>query len=62
MFSIKNKIIVVTGSNGLLGQNIVKTLRKGKALVFEADINFDSSSEWNIYMDITCNFICYYNT
>ena len=33
MFSIKNKVIVVTGGNGLLGKQMVSSFRNQGALV-----------------------------
>ena len=40
MFSIKDKVIVVTGGNGLLGKKIVSTLREQGAVAIAADIFF----------------------
>lgn len=53
MFSIQNKVIVVTGSSGLLGQHIVESLRNQGAIVFEADIHFKGMTSFCIQMDIT---------
>jgi NAD(P)-dependent dehydrogenase (short-subunit alcohol dehydrogenase family) len=53
MFSIKHKIIVVTGGNGLLGKKMVNTLRENGAIVISADINFQDNSEYNLVLDIT---------
>lgn len=53
MFSIKNKVIVVTGGNGLLGKKMVTTLRNQGAIVIVADIFFHDKNENDIVMDIT---------
>lgn len=53
MFSIKNKVIVVTGGNGLLGKKMVTTLRNQGAIVIAADIFFHDKNENDIVMDIT---------
>lgn len=53
MFSIKNKIIVVTGGNGLLGRQMVSTFRNQGAIVIAADIYFEGKSEDDFILDIT---------
>jgi len=53
MFVIKNKVIVVTGGNGLLGKQIVATLRENGAIVISADVNFDQAGVEDLIMDIT---------
>lgn len=53
MFSIKKKVIVVTGGNGLLGKEMVNSFRKHGAIVIAADINFKSEDNYNINIDIT---------
>lgn len=54
MFSIKQKLIVVTGGNGLLGKQIVNRLRKADAIVIAADITFDKDpNPNNIFIDIS---------
>lgn len=53
MFSIKDKVIVITGGNGLLGKQMVATLRDGGAIVIAADIFFDTQDSNNIVLDIT---------
>lgn len=53
MFSIKDKVIVITGGNGLLGREMVSTFRNHGALVIAADIYFEKQSADNIIMDIT---------
>lgn len=53
MFSIKDKVIVVTGGNGLLGKKMVATLREQGAIVIAADIFFQEKNENDIVMDIT---------
>ena len=53
MFSIKNKVIVVTGGNGLLGKQMVSTFREQGALVIAADIYFDTLGADDFIIDIT---------
>jgi NAD(P)-dependent dehydrogenase (short-subunit alcohol dehydrogenase family) len=53
MFSIKDKVIIVTGSSGLLGKNIVQSLRTQGGIVFEADIYFNEITTFCLHMDIT---------
>jgi NAD(P)-dependent dehydrogenase (short-subunit alcohol dehydrogenase family) len=53
MFSIKDKVIIVTGSSGLLGQQIVKSLRTQGGIVFEADISFNEITSFCLNMDIS---------
>lgn len=53
MFLLTNKVIVVTGGNGLLGRKIVKRLKEAGATVFSADIQIDITKENDIYLDIT---------
>jgi NAD(P)-dependent dehydrogenase (short-subunit alcohol dehydrogenase family) len=53
MFSLKNKVIVVTGSNGLLGKAIVDSLKKAEAKVISLDLAFYCQMEEDWIMDIT---------
>lgn len=53
MFSLKNKIIVVTGGNGLLGKQMVSTFREQGAIVVAADIYFEEKSADDLIIDIT---------
>jgi NAD(P)-dependent dehydrogenase (short-subunit alcohol dehydrogenase family) len=53
MFELKDKVIVVTGSNGLLGREIAGTLKGQGAIVVGADVRFDDNSDSNYVMDIT---------
>ena len=53
MFSIKDKVIVVTGGNGLLGKQMVSTLREQDALVIAADIYFETLGPDDIIIDIS---------
>lgn len=53
MFSIKNKLIVVTGGNGLLGKQMVTSFREQDAIVIAADIFFEEKSEFDYVIDIT---------
>lgn len=53
MFSIKEKVIVVTGGNGLLGRQIVSSFREQGATVVAADIHFQSKGLHDLIIDIT---------
>jgi NAD(P)-dependent dehydrogenase (short-subunit alcohol dehydrogenase family) len=53
MFSIKNKVIVVTGGNGLLGKQMVSTFREQGAVVIAADIYFEEQGTDDFIIDIT---------
>jgi NAD(P)-dependent dehydrogenase (short-subunit alcohol dehydrogenase family) len=53
MFSLENKIIVVTGGSGLLGQQIVSRLKEAKAIVLSADITNNGNEDGQINLDIT---------
>ncbi len=51
---VKNKIIIVTGGNGLIGREVVNHLRENKAIVINAEINVDNDLEAGIWnCDIT---------
>lgn len=51
MFSLKDKVIVVTGGSGLLGKKIVETLKLEGAVAVSADLK--TFSECDIKLDIT---------
>lgn len=53
MFSIKNKIIIVTGGNGLLGKQMIITLREMGAIAISVDIKFEQQGDDDFVMDIT---------
>ena len=53
MFSIKDKVIVITGGNGLLGKEMVSTFRKQGAVVIAADIYFEEKGIDDFIIDIT---------
>jgi NAD(P)-dependent dehydrogenase (short-subunit alcohol dehydrogenase family) len=53
MFSIKDKVIVVTGGNGLLGEQMVSIFRNQGAIVIAADIYFEEKGEDDFILDIT---------
>lgn len=42
MKDLKNKIIIVTGANGLIGREIVRELEEHDAVIVAADISFDT--------------------
>jgi NAD(P)-dependent dehydrogenase (short-subunit alcohol dehydrogenase family) len=52
MFSLNNKVIVVTGGNGLLGREIVASLKGAGAIVISADINIVTENNENVHIDI----------
>lgn len=53
MFSINNKVIVITGGNGLLGKQMVSTFREQGAIVVAADISFEQQGDDDFVIDIT---------
>lgn len=53
MFSIKDKVIIVTGGNGLLGKQMVSTFREQGAIVIAADIYFEEKAAYDFIIDIT---------
>jgi NAD(P)-dependent dehydrogenase (short-subunit alcohol dehydrogenase family) len=53
MFSLKNKIIVVTGGNGLLGKQMISEFRKNGAIAISVDINFEQQGDDDFVMDIS---------
>lgn len=53
MLSLNNKVVVVTGSEGLIGTSIVDTLKKNGALVLSIDIEFKYTKENQYVIDIT---------
>jgi len=53
MISIKDKVIVVTGGNGLLGKQMITIFRNNGALAISVDINFEKQGDDDFFMDIT---------
>lgn len=53
MFSLKDKVIVITGGNGLLGKQMVDTFRKQGAKTIAADLAFDNQGPDDFIIDIT---------
>jgi NAD(P)-dependent dehydrogenase (short-subunit alcohol dehydrogenase family) len=53
MFSIKDKVIIITGASGLLGKKIVASLKTRDAKVISTDINFDNQLDDDFILDIT---------
>jgi NAD(P)-dependent dehydrogenase (short-subunit alcohol dehydrogenase family) len=53
VFEVKDKIIVVTGSNGLLGKDISSSLQAQGAMVLGADVAFTRPAANDFVMDIT---------
>ena len=51
--NLENKIIVVTGGNGLLGKSILNEIRKNKGIGICGDINVNESKNYDHYLDIT---------
>jgi NAD(P)-dependent dehydrogenase (short-subunit alcohol dehydrogenase family) len=53
MLELTDKVIVLTGSNGLLGKQIGGALKKQGAKVIGTDLRFDNPDPDNVTMDIT---------
>ena len=54
MSNLKNKVIIVTGGSGLLGQEIVVNLKNKGAIAINADINVSTDLEnFKLKFDIT---------
>ncbi len=53
MFSLKDKVIIVTGGSGLLGGKIIEVLRGQGAKAIAADINVPDNDELKVKVDIT---------
>ncbi|MBP6754888.1 MAG: SDR family oxidoreductase [Bacteroidia bacterium] len=52
--NLKDKVIIVTGGNGLIGSEIIKKLKYYEAIVINVDVNIDSNLENGLfYCDIT---------
>lgn len=53
--SLENKIIVITGGNGLLGSTMIKKIKSDGAFLINLDINHKTKEDLsNIECDITC--------
>ena len=51
---LDNKVIIVTGSNGRIGKQVVKDLTKYKAIVITCDLKIASKKSINFFkLDIT---------
>lgn len=53
MFSLKEKIIVVTGGCGLLGKEMLPSLNENGAIAICADLAIDPNNPTHFYLDIT---------
>ena len=53
MFDLKNKIVIVTGSNTGNGLAISEGLKKANARVIGIDIQFDLKDEYSYELDLT---------
>jgi len=53
MFSLKDKIIVVTGGQGLLGKEIISRLTAAGATAISADLAVKQEDGLNVFLDIT---------
>ncbi len=54
--NFKNKIFLVTGSNGFIGKNLCKKLRSLKATVIETDIHERKNNKFFIKADLNNYF------
>ena len=52
MFSIKNKVIVITGGNGLLGSKIVELIKSNDGIVYSLDIVHSKNNDNCLIVDI----------
>jgi NAD(P)-dependent dehydrogenase (short-subunit alcohol dehydrogenase family) len=52
MFKIENKVIVVTGGNGLIGKQMVSAFRKQGAIVISVDLYFENQGHDDFIFDI----------
>lgn len=51
---LKNKVIIVTGGNGLLGKEMIKDIRRKGGIAINADISVESNLDKNtIKLDVT---------
>ena len=53
MNSLKGKVIIVTGGNGLLGKSIVDKIKMGEGICINADLHKNTDDLSSIYCDIT---------
>ncbi len=53
MFDLQDKVIVITGAKGLLGQSFVQALEQNNATVVEADVQVTEESDTAFALDIT---------
>ena len=53
MITIENKVIVITGGNGLLGKEMVNTFRSNGAKVISFDIFHEKKGEFDYTVDIS---------
>lgn len=67
MNRLYNKVVIVTGGNGLLGKEIISSLKAEGALCINIDINHDTDIELGLYkcditnsdsIDFTLSLIC----
>ena len=57
IFSIKNKVIVISGGGRGIGKFIAKEMHKRKAIVYCLDLNFTQDTKNKNYFCIKCNII-----
>jgi len=55
IFSIKNKVIIISGGGRGIGEFIAKEMHKRKAIVYCLDLNFTQNTKNKNYFCIKCN-------
>ena len=55
IFSVKNKIIVITGAGRSIGQFLANELVKRSAVVYAVDKTFSKKNEGNYYFQKKCD-------
>jgi NAD(P)-dependent dehydrogenase (short-subunit alcohol dehydrogenase family) len=53
MKKLKDKVIIVTGGNGLIGKSIIGNIRSHGGIAINFDINFDEKTPHQVKCDIT---------
>ena len=61
IFSVKNKIIVITGAGRGIGRFLANELSKRSAVVYAIDKTLSKKNEGNYYFQKKCDFFCAQN-